>query len=280
MSGEIRPRPLFVSRMPRRKVTGKVNDATIKSPRALKEGYLIGKKALCDLELDDNGEIKGYYNREDDRLLYEALKAQLKKYGGDAKKAFTEDFHKPKHDGTPGPIVKKVKVYEKSTINVSVLNGLGAANNGEMVRVDVFHVNGDGYYFVPIYVADTLKPELPDKACVKTGKWKQMKPEDFVFTLYPNDLFRVKSKKGVILHLANKQSTLPENIKTVDTFLYYINAGIKSVSLTCRNHDNTYIKESLGVKNLEKMEKYTVDILGEAHKVEKEKRMPFTRKGK
>ena len=37
-----------------------------------------------------------------------------------AAKAFAEPFYKPKADGTPGPLVKKVKVYEKSTLNVAV----------------------------------------------------------------------------------------------------------------------------------------------------------------
>ena len=32
------------------------------------------------------------------------------------------------------------------------------------------------------------------------------------------------------------------------------------------------------IKTLEKIEKYTVDVLGEVHKIEKEPRMPFTNK--
>ena len=33
-----------------------------------------------------------------------------------------------------------------------------------------------------------------------------------------------------------------------------------------------------GIKTLEKLEKFTVDVLGEYHKVEKEPRMAFCRK--
>ena len=33
-----------------------------------------------------------------DTLLYEALKAQLRRFGGDGKKAFAEQFYKPKAD--------------------------------------------------------------------------------------------------------------------------------------------------------------------------------------
>ncbi len=49
-------------------------------------------------------------------------------------------------------------------------------------------------------------------------------------------------------------------------------------TISCRNHDNTYEIKSLGVKTLAKLEKYTVDVLGEYHRVEKEPRLPFTGK--
>ena len=77
--------------------------------------------------------------------------------GGDGAKAFAQPFHKPKSDGTPGPIVNKVKLCEPTTLNVRALKGAGVADNDSMVRIDVFHVENDGYYFVPIYIADTLK---------------------------------------------------------------------------------------------------------------------------
>jgi len=280
-TGEIRPRPLFVSRMPRRKITGAAHKETIKSPRALDEGLLVTKTPLNALKLDKDGEIAGYYKPESDRLLYEALKERLRQFGGDGKKAFAEPFRKPKHDGTPGPLVNKVKLCEPTTLSVAVHGGLGAANNDSMVRIDVFHVEGDGYYFVPIYIADTLKPELPDRACVAFkphAEWKQMKEENFIFSLYPNDLFHVTHKKILKLSLANKESTLPASTELKETFLYYISAGIAGATISCRNHDNTYEIKSLGIKTLEKLEKYTVDVLGEVHKVEREPRMPFTNK--
>ena len=279
-TGEIRPRPLFVSRMPRRKITGAAHKETIKSPRALDEGLLVTKTPLDALKLDKDGEIAGYYKPESDRLLYEALKERLRQFGGDGKKAFAEPFRKPKHDGTPGPLVSKVKLCEPTTLSVAVHGGLGAANNDSMVRIDVFHVEGDGYYFVPIYIADTLKPELPNKACVRKpyDEWKTMQAEDFVFSLYPNDLLHVTHKTSLKLSLANKESSLPATLECREVFLYYISASISTASISCRNNDNTYQIASLGIKTLEKIEKYTVDVLGEVHKVEKEPRMPFTNK--
>ena len=279
-SGRPLPKPLFVSRMPRRKVTGAAHKDTVKSPKALDAGVVLVKRPLQDLKLK-NGEIENYYNPGSDRLLYEALKARLAAHGGDGAKAFAEPFYKPRHDGTPGPLVKKVKLCEPSTLNVPVHGGKGVSDNDSMVRIDVFHVEGDGYYFVPLYVADTLKPELPNLACVAHKpyeEWKPMREEDFLFSLYPNDLLRVCHRKGLKLSRVNKESSLPESIQATEEFLYYISADISTSAISCRSHDNSYAIRGLGIKTLEKLEKYTVDVLGEVHRVEKEKRLPFTGK--
>lgn len=264
---------IFVSRMPIRKVTGPAHKETFKSPKALDEGLLIVRKPLTDLKLK-NGEIENYYKPEDDLLLYNGLKEKLIEYGGDAKKAFSEPFHKP---GNPDKIVKKVRIIEKSTLNVPVLQGDGRADNDSMVRVDVFLQDGK-YYLVPIYVADTLKTVLPNKACVAHKpyeNWLEMKDENFLFSLYPNDLIYVTHKKGIKLSKTNKLNTLPNLCEGKEFFLYYKSMGISSAALTCINHDNTYYIESLGIKTLEKLEKYTVDVLGTYHKVEREKRLSF-----
>ena len=278
-NGDIPVRKLFVSRMPRRKVTGAAHKETVKSPKALKDGVVVVKRALTDLKLDPKtGEIANYYMPQSDRLLYEALKEQLKKHGGNGAKAFAEPFHKPKSDGTPGPVVNKVKLCEPTTLNVPVLKGTGVADNDSMVRIDVFHVGNDGYYFVPIYIADTLKKKLPNKACVAYKpyeQWKKMADKDFIFSLYPNDLLRVTHKTKLKLTKAQKESTLPDTYETKQEMLYYISANIHTAAIGCRNHDNTYEIGGMGIKTLEKLEKFTVDVLGEYHKVEKEPRMAF-----
>lgn len=281
LNNNIPVRKLFVSRMPRRKVTGAAHKETIKSPKALQDGVVVTKRPLTSLKLDKNGEIANYYMPQSDRLLYEALKEQLMKYGGDGAKAFTQPFHKPKSDGTPGPIVNKVKLCEPTTLHVPVLKGTGVADNDSMVRIDVFYVEGEGYYFVPIYIADTLKKELPSKACVAFKPyedWKAMSDENFIFSLYPNDLMRVTHKNKLKLTKAQKESTLPDTYETKQEMLYYISAGIAVATISCRTHDASYEIKSMGIKTLEKLEKFTVDVLGEYHKVEREPRMAFNRK--
>ncbi len=274
--GTWRPEPIFVSRMPRRKVTGAAHKDTVKSAKCLADGLAISKKSLTALKLKD-GEIENYYDPASDRLLYEALRSRLIEYGGNAQKAFAEPFYKPKSDGTRGPLVKKVKLTEPTTLNVPVQNGTGIADNDSMVRVDVFYVEGDGYYLVPIYVADTLKPELPNRACIAHKpfeQWKPMDDRDFLFSLYPNDLIRVTHKKGLSLALCQKDSTLSPTMEGDDLLLYYKGMNISVASISCITHDNTY-KIGIGVKTLKKLEKYTVDVLGEYHPIGKEKRLAF-----
>lgn len=270
--------PLFVSRMPRRKVTGPAHGETIRSGKT--DGVLITKTALSKLKLDKNGEIANYYNPQSDRLLYEALKARLQAFDGDGKKAFSEPFHKPKSDGTSGPVVRAIKTCEFNTLNVPVLNGNGFALNECMVRIDVFQVENDGYYFVPIYVSDTRKTELPSKACVAhkpTNEWKEMKVEDFIFSLYPNDLVKVTHKKTLRLNRAKKDANLEASIEVKSIMLYFVSAGVASASIECITHDNSYKIESLGVKTLDALEKYTVDVLGAYHPVKHEIRQRFNR---
>ncbi len=272
-------KPVFVSRMANHKVTGAAHEATIRSGR--EKGYKISKTALSDLKLDKNGEIKNYYNRESDRLLYEALKARLKEYGGDGKKAFPADepFHKPKADGCEGPVVKKVKIREKISSWVCARGEKGIAENGSMIRIDIYYVENDGYYLVPVYVADTVKEKLPDLACVANGKpWKKMDEKDFCFSLYANDLIKVTAKKDFKMTVVHKDSTLPKEKYGNEMILYYKGADISTASITVESHDGSYKIRGLGIKSLVKIEKYAVDPLGNLFRVNGEKRMGFKSK--
>lgn len=203
----------FVSRMSNHKISGPAHKETIKSKRVADNGKvtLLTKTELKKLKLDKNGEIDGYYNPDSDRLLYESLKKRLNDFGNDAEKAFTEPFYKPCSDGSQGPVVKKVKICENVSRFVDVHDGTAAASNEKMVRCDVFYVENEGYYFVPIYVADTMKAQLPNHACVagKDKKWKKMSDENFVFSLYQGDLIKYYSKKKISLSNTKKDSTLP-----------------------------------------------------------------------
>ncbi len=268
-------RPIFVSRMPNRKVSGAIHEDTIRSPRHYKdEGIVLTKTALTSLKLDKNNEIADYYNKESDLLLYNALKKQLLLYGGDAKKAFAEPFYKPKSDGTLGHVVKKVKLYNKMSLGVYVNDKKGIASNanGSMVRVDVF-CEGGKYYFVPIYMSNVVEKRLPNRASVPNksyNEWKEVKDEDFIFSLYPRDLIWFESKQA-------KNATCVDGTKRAvkSGFVYYVKAGISTASFTVKAHDSSYEFPSFGIQNLQELKKYQVDVLGNKWEVKNERRMGF-----
>lgn len=276
-------KPIFVSRMPRRKVKGQAHMETIRGMK--KEANRIKtvtKTELTKLKLDKDGEIKGYLekNKKDDRLLYEALKKQLKVFDGDGAKAFKEPFYRPKKDGTLGPLVKKVQIEDPITMGVEINQSKGIASNGEMVRLDIFYVKKDGYYFIPIYVSDTIKKELPNKACVQNKpkeEWKVMKEEDFIFSLYPGDLIKVISKREIKLS-PNKNEEL-DKIEVKELMAYYVSANISTGAIHITTQERRYKQDGLGIKSLQSMEKYEVDLLGNYHKVKiPEKRLGFQNK--
>lgn len=274
-------RPVFVSRMPNRKVSGAAHKETIRSGKL--PGHSIVKTALSALKLDKNGEISNYYDPSSDRLLYEALRERLRQFGGDGKKAFPPQFqfHKPKKDGTPGPVVNKVKTYEKSSLNVAACGGI--ADNGGMVRIDVFHVEDDGYYFVPVYTADTVKKQLPQKAVVAykhSDDWKVMRDSDFLFSLYAGDLIQVSSTRFIKMSVnkdLQKAGASGEPVLQRKTWMaYFVGANISSGAIHIKTHDGKYEQTSLGIKTLISIEKYEVDPLGEYHRVRlPEKRQAF-----
>lgn len=278
--GRDKVRPVFVSRMPRRSTHGPAHDATVMRLRVDEqsgERFAVKKVPLTALKLK-NGEIEDYYKRESDTLLYNALLRKLNEAGGDAKKAFADDFYKPKADGSQGPLVKKVKIETSSTRQVPVHGGAGIAERGTMLRVDVFYVPNEGYYWIPIYVADTWRPYLKSKA-VKAHKpeaeWKEMREEDFIFSLYPDDLICVESKKQLNF-TAPTGSTLEKEYTPKKEFIYFSQANIANASFSGSTHDNAYKTEDFGVKNLVSLQKCEVDILGNVHFVtKKEKRQTF-----
>lgn len=273
-------RPIFVSRMPNHKVSGAANEATIRSPRHLDERIILTKVPLTQLKLDKKtGEIVGYCDdyKKSDRLLYDALKKRLVEFDGNAKEAFKTEFRKPKSDGTPGPVVKKVKIAEITDAGISVNDGCGFAKNDKMVRIDIYNKDGK-YYVIPIYVADTVKPELPNKAVkahAPEKDWRDMEEKDFVFSLYPNDLVYIESVKGIPLRLNNSEVN-GQDIKTVNSLLaYYIGTNRDSATIKGETHDGAYVIKKLGIQNLKKMEKRQVDLLGYVTIVSKEQRMKF-----
>ncbi|MCD7871910.1 MAG: type II CRISPR RNA-guided endonuclease Cas9, partial [Clostridiales bacterium] len=271
-------KPPFVSRAPDYKVTGAAHESTLRSGK--EKGYKISKKPLSKLTLKDFE--KYYYNRQDDMLLYNAIKKRFEEAKEKGEKAFDDNkpFYKPKADGSNGPIVKSVKIKEPISSCVAILDkdrNKGIADNGNMIRLDMFFVPGDGYYGVPIYVSDAVEPKLPNKAVVSKKPWKEMDDENFLFSLHKNDLIKVCLKRETGLKLNIKNSTLPGEKFVKETFLYYKGFDINTARITAISIDNAYSTRFSVKTTFEKIEKYVVDPIGNYYKVKKEKRMRFNK---
>ena len=90
---------------------------------------------------------------------------------------------------------------------------------------------------------------------------------------------RIQSRKGIKLNLA-KGGTGEKEIVRQDGMYYYRSAGIAVARIFVETHDRRYLQPSLGIKTLQSIEKYQVDVLGNYYKVDlPEKRMKFSKEG-
>ena len=236
--------PLFVSRMPTRKMTGQGHMETVKSAKRLSEGISVIKMPLTKLKLKD---LELMVNREREKDLYDALKARLEAFNDDPAKAFAEPFMKK-----GGAIVKSVRVEQVQKSGVLVRDGNGVADNASMVRVDVFTKDGK-YFLIPIYTWQVAKGILPNKAVIQ-GKdeedWENMDDNaTFQFSLHQNDLVKLVTKK-----------------KTIFGYFNGLNRSTGNIDIKEHDLDKSKIKDgihqSVGIKLATSFEKYQVDELG------------------
>ncbi|MDD0824086.1 type II CRISPR RNA-guided endonuclease Cas9 [Mannheimia sp. AT1] len=236
--------PLFVSRAPSRKMSGQGHMETIKSAKRLDEGISISKVALTQLKLKD---LENMVNKDREIHLYEALKARLVAFNDDPAKAFAEPFYKK-----GGAQVKSVRIEQVQKSGVLVRNGNGVADNASMVRVDVF-IKGGKYFLVPIYTWQVAKGILPNKAIIAytpENEWEEMdETAQFQFSIFPNDLIKVKTRKETFFGYYNglDRATGAINIKEPDNNIHKGKSGLH---------------RSIGIKTALSLEKYQVDELG------------------
>ena len=241
--------PLFVSRAPNRKMSGQGHMETVKSAKRLDEGISVLRVPLTQLKLKD---LEKMVNREREPKLYEALKARLEVHKDDPAKAFAEPFYKYDKAGNRTQQVKAVRVEQVQKTGVWVRNHNGIADNATMVRVDVFEKGGK-YYLVPIYSWQVAKGILPDKAIIAfkdEEDWQLIDDSfNFKFSLHPNDLIEVITKKARI-------------------FGYFASCHRGTGNINIRIHDldnkvgKNGILEGIGVKTVLSFQKYQIDELG------------------
>jgi CRISPR-associated endonuclease Csn1 len=272
---------VFVSRMPRRKISGSVNDDMVRSAKYVDNplpNYNNGKpfstvrKPLADskIKLDNNNEIVGICPtyKLHNLNLYNKIRDRLKDYGGDAVKAFakgTPAFYAPDKLGHDSNVeVKNIKIIQTQNSGVRVRNGYGIANNGRMIRVDIFNKNGKNY-IVPIYEVDVIKKQLPNKAIVAAKDEKDWILIDytyqFLFSLYPNDFVIINSRKDEITGY----------VQGFDRSTGAISEIVKVDGSCPKPKLRPYIQSAI-------VKKYNVDVLGNRVLVKSERRLGFNLK--
>ncbi|NFL34435.1 type II CRISPR RNA-guided endonuclease Cas9 [Clostridium botulinum] len=246
-------RPIFVSRMPFRKIGGKLFKETIYSNKAFKDGAFISKKNLIDLTLKDMDNI---YNYDSDRKLYDAIRERLEKFNGNGRKAFEEVFRKPTKSEKLGPVVRSIKIKSsKIPFNDGISMNKGLVAKEGMVRIDIYEKD-EKYYAVPVYRYQISNGEIPQKASLAAkseSEWPLMdETYNFKFSIFKNDLIEIKYKK--------KEGY----------FGYYDSFNRANASLTIEFHDNSKTYGSIGFKSgVKEFNKYNVDILGKYNRAKR-----------
>ncbi len=287
-------RPLFVSRAPQRRNSGAAHLETIYSaPTADKErpGIIRADNAvqriavtkLTEKQLDD---IVGSHDGRNADMI-ETLRNWLRQHEtrekhakeieagagrGKEKRELTSEEkeeiarlrelpRKPTKDGSPGPIIRTVKVNIGKMSGIQIRNGL--ASQDSLIRVDVF-TKGNKFYLAPLYSADTVKAKLPDRTA--DGETIIDETFDFLFSLHSNDLARVTLKvKGSILGYFKGYGG-PPNPYNITLLIHDRNKNGHE-----RANDKGEIP-SIGIKTALNVEKFNVDVLGNIYPVPPEAR--------
>lgn len=177
------------------------------------------------------------------------------------RKTATGEIHEEKIR-TLNPKLKKKYSAKDVKSGIQVRGGL--ANNGEMLRTDVFtkkNKNGkEEFFLVPIYKSDLGKP-LPNRAIVANKNEDEWTVIDdtftFKFSLFMDDLIKTVKKDTVI-------------------FGYYKGVHRGTGGITIISHDKSQTFEGIGSKTQNNIIKYQVDPLGNYVQVRQEKRLPLT----
>jgi CRISPR-associated endonuclease Csn1 len=257
----IRHAPVLVSRAPKRRHGGAAHQETIRSCKRMEsEGVSTVKTPLSKLKQVDLERLSG---RNDPRnaALYGLIAERLQQFGGDGAKAFAANqppLHKPCAEGQ-GNVVRSVTLEKTQISGVPVRQGV--ADNDTMLRVDLF-TKANRYYLVPVYVADKVKTELPNKAIIGAkpeNVWDVMDTSyEFLYSIYPNDYLVIKFK----------------NKPDIEGYYGGCDRSTGAINLWTHDRNNAIGKAGLirgiGVKTALLVEKFHVDVLGQRYPAKKE----------
>lgn len=253
-------RDIFVARPERRRARGEGHAATIRQVRHRDGAAVVyERKAIADLKENRLEDIK---DAERNEGVITAIRAWIAR-------------GRPVDDppvGPSGQVIRKVRLRTKIKPAVEVRGG--AADRGEMVRVDVFsrpnRKGKDEFYLVPVYPHQVMNPRQwptpPDRAVVAYKDEEDWVRIDdayaFQFSLYPRSLVQVVKGSGEILN----------------GYFQGLNRSTGAINLA--NHRDTRSlmddpgnsTQGIGAKTLVSLEKLSVDRFGGRARIRSEVR--------
>lgn len=244
---------IFVSRAERRRARGEAHAATIRQiVRSDGETTIFERRNLESLTEKDLDRIK---DPERNEKLIQNIRAWIA-----AGKPKDTSPKSPKGDA-----VKKVSVRTNKKADVLVRDG--AADRGEMVRVDVFRKkNKKGlweFFLVPIYphqVADMARWPTPPNKCVQGGTDEQNWPEingshEFIWSIYPLSYLELEKPDGTF----------------IDGYFRGLDRSTGAIHISPHNNKDVLVR-SIGVRTLRTLRKIHVDRLGRRFPIGQETR--------
>lgn len=244
---------LFVSRAERRRARGEAHAATVRAVGEWNGAKVVFERkkveALTERDLD---RIK---DPERNAALIAGIHAWLA--AGKPKGTWPKS---PKGDD-----VKKVTLRTDKKVDVPIRGG--AAERGEMVRVDVFRKkNKRGkweYYLVPIYphqVADAEGWPKPPNRAIQGGKDENEWPEitadhEFMWSISPYTFLEVEKADGFF----------------IDGYFRGVDRSTGAISLS-PHHTKDQLVRGIGARTLISLRKIFVDRLGRKSEVKRELR--------
>lgn len=261
-------KPIFVSRMPRRKATAQAHKETIRSPKVKDGDQRTVRIPLNKLTLDT---LEKSVLVESDRVLFNQLKDLLDKtatYDKKGKrtdhpdKAFAESVYKndKKFDknGKKLSPVSTIKVYSTQPSGFYINNGKAFVNNGSMVRLDVYQKpNKKGkieHFFVPVYAHQVGKNKPTPTKILPAPKGFTDVDETFtkVCSLYPNDYVMCKFS----------ENRVEEG--------YYVMYGIAVGQMVLLPHEvsgkDQKTMRSISPRSAASIERYDISVLGDNYR--------------
>ena len=251
-------KPIFVSRMPRRKATAQAHKETIRSPKVKDNDQRTVRMPLNKVKRKD---VENSVLKESDKWLYDKLLERLDAHDNNPEKAFAEPVYKndKKFDknGKQLSPVSTVKVYSTQPSGFYINNGKAFVNNGSMVRLDVYQKpNKKGkieHFFVPVYAHQVGKNKPTPTKILPAPKGFTDIDKTFtkVCSLYPNDYVRIYLKNEiregyyVKYNVANGAMQLLPNYAT-------------------GKNQNTFVQ--VYGKNAQAIERYDVSVLGDNYR--------------